>query len=307
MDLNLERIIRFCVVAEEMSFTRASQRLRVDQPWLSRQVQQLEAQLGFTLFERTTRRIALTKEGELFLTAARDLADAAERTRSVARSLSQERRQVLRLGVSRATFWLSARGALIETFSDRYPNTSVEVIGGLSPRILRALEGRKLDAGIIAIAEGIEGFDYLPLYRNRPTLMVPQEHELATLPELRMSDLKGIELITPMRDGNPLSFDLEYEPFFHAGVVPHRIPEGRAAAHHYATAERRFMLGRAGEKEAPASFVCREVVDTEARVEIGAVRNREDDREVVRKFWSAAQIVSKAAALTHAVSLSPVA
>lgn len=291
MDLNLERIIRFCAVAEEMSFTRASRRLNVDQPWLSRQVQQLEAQLGFALFERTTRRIELTEEGKIFLESARELAATAERTRSVGRALSQGRRRALRLGVSRATFWLPARDKVIETFTKRYPNCFVEVVGGLSPRILRALQSRKLDAGIVAISEGIEDFDYIPLYRNRPLLMVPQEHALAKRTEIHAADLKNIELVTPMREGNPRSFDQEYRPFFEAGMIAKNIPEGRAAALHYAMPERWCMLGREG--DAHDTFIAREVVDTEARIEIGAVRNPDDDREVIRKFWSAAQIVSE--------------
>lgn len=297
MDINLERILRFCVVAEEMSFTRASARLQVDQPWLSRQVQQLEAQLGFALFLRTTRKISLTKDGETFLAAAKELAVAARHIQSVARSLSQERRQILRLGVSRATFWIPARAELIETFRVRCPNTSVDLVGGLSPRILRAIERRKLDAGIIAISDGIDDFDYLPLYRYRPTLMVPKEHPLSALPEVRMKDLEGIELVTPMREGNPRLFDMEYEPFFTAGVVPHRIPEGRMAVYHYATTRRLFMLGHEGENVSSQSLVRKEIVDTTSHLEIGVVRNPSDDREVVRKFWSAAQIVSKAAKL----------
>ena len=57
---NLDRLIRFAVVAKEMSFSKAARRLNVDQPWLSRQIQQLEAQLGFALFVRSTRRVSLT-------------------------------------------------------------------------------------------------------------------------------------------------------------------------------------------------------------------------------------------------------
>ena len=278
MDLNLERIIRFCVVAEEMSFTKASRRLQVDQPWLSRQVQQLEAQLGFPLFERTTRRIALTPEGEKFLAVARELAEVADRTRAVARSLSQDRRQALRLGLSRATFWVPERAAVIETFKARYPRTTIEEVSGLSPRILRALERNKIDAGIIAITEGLEQLDYVPLHRSRPFLLVPQEHPLATKAEIYMKDLEGIELVTPMREGNPFAFDLEYEPFFKAGVRRRPIPEGRTAAYHYANTERLFMLANDAEKLKIPGLIPRTVVDSDALIEFGAVRNRGDVR-----------------------------
>src|SRR3546814_6300678 len=79
---NLDRLIRFSVVAEEMSFSKAARRLNVDQPWLSRQIQQLEAQMGFPLFVRSTRRVSLTDEGEALFASAHDLAEAAEQCRS---------------------------------------------------------------------------------------------------------------------------------------------------------------------------------------------------------------------------------
>src|SRR3546814_17438408 len=69
---NLDRLIRFSVVAEEMSFSKAARRLNVDQPWLSRQIQQLEAQMGFPLFVRSTRRVSLTDEGEALFASAQD-------------------------------------------------------------------------------------------------------------------------------------------------------------------------------------------------------------------------------------------
>src|SRR3546814_8454872 len=69
---NLDRLIRFSVVAEEMSFSKAARRLNVDQPWLSRQIQQLEAQMGFPLFVRSTRRVSLTDEGEALFASAHD-------------------------------------------------------------------------------------------------------------------------------------------------------------------------------------------------------------------------------------------
>jgi DNA-binding transcriptional LysR family regulator len=292
MDLNLERIIRFCAVAEELSFTKAAQNLHVDQPWLSRQVQQLEQQLGFALFERTTRRISLTYEGQVLLEAAKELAEVAERTRTVARSLSQERRQALRLGVSRATFWVPERERLIELFRSRAPKTSLNLVGGLSPRILNALKRRKLDAGIVATTDGLEAFDYIPIHRSRPFLLVPEEHPLAEKAQLQMKDLAGIELVTPTDVANPYGFKLEYGPFFRAGVLRRDIPEGRAAVYNFASARRLFMLAYSDDKSTEAGFVRKTVVDCESVLEFGAVRNRDDDREVVRKFWNTVKIIS---------------
>ena len=69
-NLNLERLLRFFAVAEELSFTRAATVLGIDQPLLLRQINQLQTQLGFPLFDRSGPRIALTPEVVGFLATA---------------------------------------------------------------------------------------------------------------------------------------------------------------------------------------------------------------------------------------------
>lgn len=75
MDIDPRLLPAFVVLAEELHFTKASQRLYIAQPALSQQIRRLEAQLGFELFDRTTRRVELTRAGELFLPGARRALD----------------------------------------------------------------------------------------------------------------------------------------------------------------------------------------------------------------------------------------
>ncbi|WBB59437.1 LysR substrate-binding domain-containing protein [Streptomyces sp. WMMC500] len=74
MDVHVRDLRYFAAVAEELSFTRAAERLYVSQPALSKQIRALERQLGFPLFERRARAIALTPQGAALLPAARELA-----------------------------------------------------------------------------------------------------------------------------------------------------------------------------------------------------------------------------------------
>src|SRR3954464_8876989 len=78
VDLDTRLLRAFVAVAEELSFTRAAQRLFLAQQALSSQVQQLETRLGLTLFERTTRKVALTDAGERLLPHARSALQALD-------------------------------------------------------------------------------------------------------------------------------------------------------------------------------------------------------------------------------------
>ncbi|NGN68498.1 LysR family transcriptional regulator, partial [Streptomyces sp. A7024] len=76
MDVHLRDLRYFAAVAEELSFTRAAERLYVSQPALSKQIRALERQLGFALFERRAREVALTPQGAALLPRARELGTA---------------------------------------------------------------------------------------------------------------------------------------------------------------------------------------------------------------------------------------
>ena len=115
LNINLERVVRFYHVAEGRSFIKAAKKMNVDQTWLSRQIQQLEAQVGCRLLERSTRYVTLTPEGLEFFEAAHELAEAAKRVRTLASSLGTPKRRELVLGISSSTFWVPARQRLVET------------------------------------------------------------------------------------------------------------------------------------------------------------------------------------------------
>ena len=78
--MELRHIRYFKAVAEEKSFTKAAEQLAIAQPPLSRQIQDLEAELGTTLFLRTPHKVSLTEEGELFLQYANQILDLVNRS-----------------------------------------------------------------------------------------------------------------------------------------------------------------------------------------------------------------------------------
>lgn len=290
LESSLERILRFIAVAEEMSFTRAAERLGVDQAWLSRQIRQLEEQLGFPLFERTTRKVALTPEGQRFQAEASSLVDVNDRINKVARLIYSELHHDLRVGVSPAYFWLPERDMLFTDFKKRFPQAQVSIKAAFTPKLINGLQSRKLDVALTTPFDASADLDYVPIHRSRPGLLIPTEMDISARQTLTLADLKGLPLAVPTARENPVAFNNQWAPLLAAGMIPHEIAEGRMAIMHYAMRERLIMLGYRSETLIGIeNFVFRPVLDTPAVTEVGVARMRNDERTAVRRFWACAQ------------------
>src|SRR6266700_1800948 len=125
MSFELRQLRYFVAVAEELNFTRAAQRLLMTQQPLSAAIRQLESDLGVQLFERTTRKVELTRAGEALLGEARELlrrADgAAERARRAASGST-----TLCVGVNSAAYG-DVAAAILEAYRARHADVQLEV------------------------------------------------------------------------------------------------------------------------------------------------------------------------------------
>ncbi|MCP3732806.1 LysR family transcriptional regulator [Sphingomonas sp. MG17] len=288
MDIDLARAVRFYYVAEGSSFIRAAQKLHVDPTWLSRQIQQLETQLGCQLLTRTTRQVTLTPEGRQFFTAAKHLAEAANRAQALAQSLEQKKSRQLAVGISSSTFWIPERQALLASFRTRHPDMAISTVAKTSTELFDELIQRTIDIAIIGAVQGHDEFDSIVIHRNRPFLFIPKESELAQKEQITMSDMAGLDIVCPMIYNN-YAFDLIYQPFLDAGARPHWAPEGPYAAMYIAASRRVCMIAWGFESMMSNSLVLREIVDCTAMIEVLALRNKDDERRSVRTFWATAR------------------
>jgi len=288
--IDLEKVIRFSVIAEHGSYTAAARLLRVDQPWLSRQIKQLEEQLGFSLFERTTRRVALTPHGETFLSQAQAVAKLARETDLVADTLRRETAGSIRIGVFRTSFWSRSRFQLLDLFERRTSHGAIDLVMDHTPQLLLALEAREIDAVLGTASEGGERFDRLLLERVTPQIVIPEEHPLASRDAVHMRDLAGCSLATGDMELNQVNFEMTYGPFRAAGMVLRPVVEGKVAIGHYSRRERLFMLsyGDVQEVDSEQGMATRPILDTTSRVEIWIYRNPGNDGELLRRLWSIA-------------------
>lgn len=125
--MELRHLRYFVAVAEESSVGRAARRLNVAQPALSRQIHDLERELGAALFERLPRGIALTDPGRAFLTEAQAMLEHADRAKQAARGFAHGQWGRVVVGYVEAANNSGVLPSAIRLHRERYPDVTVEL------------------------------------------------------------------------------------------------------------------------------------------------------------------------------------
>jgi DNA-binding transcriptional LysR family regulator len=142
--VELRQLVYFEAVVRHGGFSRAADQLRIAQPAVSAQVRRLEAELGTTLLERTTRRVTLTHAGQLFLVRARAVLDQLEQARVDLDQLASVLRGHLRIGATQGLASLDLP-RLLAGFHRRYAGVTLALRTGLIGALLGELEAGELD------------------------------------------------------------------------------------------------------------------------------------------------------------------
>jgi DNA-binding transcriptional LysR family regulator len=188
--LDLEQMRRFVVVAEELHFGHAAQRLGMAQPPLSRAIQQLERRMGVVLLERTSRAVSLTPAGVVFLAESHKALDAVA---AAVRRAQRAGRDVPRLLVVMKPH---GDGGLLERIMPVYRRdpdaVEVEVVVcGIGEQAQMLRDGRVDLAFLHAPHDDLSGFDTELLLTQDQVAVLPRSHRLAGRAALVLADLDG--------------------------------------------------------------------------------------------------------------------
>jgi len=188
--MELRHLRYFVAVAEELSFTRAAQKLRLAQPSLTRQVRNLEDELGVRLLDRSNNRVVLTEEGRLFLfDSKRLLAMCAESVAAVQR-LSRGENSDLNIGYV-ANIHYGLLPATLGAFRKLCPGVALNLFDMNSAEQFQALDGRKIDLGFVGLRPGLSGRHLLSECVARDTMLaaLPSHHSLARKRKVTLAEL----------------------------------------------------------------------------------------------------------------------
>jgi DNA-binding transcriptional LysR family regulator len=220
--MELRQLRYFVTVADELHFGRAADRLHIVQSAVSQQVRRLEAELGISLLDRTTRRVTLTAAGQRFLPEARAVLAAAERARESIADLVAARATMLRLGTSTGLGERLPR--VLAALREGIPGQAVELVSmPARDRLTQTADGG-LDAALVRGIASHPGLRLHPVWEDELVAALPASHPLAGNPSVALSQLAQLPLRMVPRDVNPPLVDLLFAACRANGLEPRLGP-----------------------------------------------------------------------------------
>ena len=219
VELRLYRYV--AAIAEELNFSRASAKLHVAQPALSRQIKQLEDYLGTLLFERDRRGVRLTPAGEAFNAEARLTLFHAQRAVDGARAAKGQQKGPWKLGY---TPLLDRRilAKVRQHLSVAHPTADIQLASSYTSEQADALMRGKLQAGLVILPIREEGLTSEGFHRQALVLALPEHHPLAGKAVVELSDLDRLPLVVLRGDLEP-RFGEDLKRIFGVARVQPRI------------------------------------------------------------------------------------
>lgn len=193
------RILRyFLAVAREEGVNRAAEALHITQPTLSRQLSQLEEEMGVKLFHRGSRKITLTNEGMLLRRRAEEILSLVDRAeKELACQEELEGRIVIGCGELAAAQILPE---IIEAFHERHPLVSYDIFTATADLVKEQMEKGLIDIGVLLEPVDIATFDFIRLAgKERWAVLMRSDDPLARKETVSAKDLEQLPLILPRR------------------------------------------------------------------------------------------------------------
>lgn len=194
------RVLRyFLTVAREEGINRAAEVLHITQPTLSRQMAQLEEEVGVTLFHRGARKITLTNEGILLRRRAEEILALVDRTEQelTEQDTLVEGRIVIGSGELTAVQKLPD---MIQSFHEKYPRVTYDIFTAGADVVKEQMEKGLVDIGVLLEPIDTSKFDFIRLKeKERWVVVMRPDDALAQKERISANDLKGAPLILPSR------------------------------------------------------------------------------------------------------------
>ena len=195
--MELRHLRYFVAVAEELSFTKGAHRLHVAQPALSRQIRDLEEEIGVHLLNRTNKHVELTPEGRSFMADAKRVLVGTTEIVESARRLSQRSTCTLNIGYV-ANLFYDVLSDTLPLFRHFFPTVSINLFDMTCGDQLDALAEGKIDLGFVGLSEPVQerGFQFQSVGSYKTVVALAKVNQLAKKAIVNLKDLEPMFFIS---------------------------------------------------------------------------------------------------------------
>jgi DNA-binding transcriptional LysR family regulator len=294
--MELRHLRYFVAIGEEENYRRAAQRLNVAQTALSTQIQDLEAELGFKLFDRLPRGVKLSAAGRLFLEDARrilrEVNEAAERAARVARGQSG----TLRIGFTENASWRGVVPDSLRQFRERQPDAELQLMPATSLEQIDAIRSGRLDAGFVFnMRKGDAELEHIPVAMQHVELALPKGHALTKLKKIRLRDLVDAPFVWFPRREAPVFYDRMMHECYRGGLKsPRIVQEGLNEATILSLVSHGMGVGwvnGTARSRCPEGVVIFSVVDLDMPLPLALVWRRDNTSPLLANFIAGVQLL----------------
>lgn len=206
--MELRHLKYFLAVAEELSFTRASEKLCISQPPLSRQIKELENEVGARLFDRNNKKVVLTDAGKYFKEEITNQLQSLEavvlQTKKISENISGE----YRIGYISSTFSETIT-KLVQFLTQKYPYLDIKLFDVTTTKQILALEQGKLDLGIIRAPLLSAKIDSQLWFKDSYSLVFNN----------KTSKIKNMNDLEELKDEVFVFFNKDYAPNYYRSLI----------------------------------------------------------------------------------------
>jgi DNA-binding transcriptional LysR family regulator len=292
--MELRHLRYFVGVAEEQHFGRAAERLRVAQPSLSRQIHDLESEMGFLLFDRLPRGVRLSAAGKLFLSDARRILQDVDEAKRRAERIALGKAGTLRIGIATAVSW---HGLVVDSFREfrrRQPDAELELHHLLSVHQVEAILSGRLDAGFVAnLTPWHKDLAHWEFAQDRMLLAVPKGHHLTKREGIRLRDLRDMPFVWFPRWVNPVIYDRMMRACARGGLsAPRIVQEATDRDTNLGLVQCRIGIAWMTEStrwHCPRGIVLLPVVDMNVRLPFSLIWKKDNSSPLLQKFVAQVQ------------------
>jgi DNA-binding transcriptional LysR family regulator len=290
--MELRHLRYFVAVAGEENVSRAALKLHVSQPGISRQIRDLEDEIGFTLFERSAKSVRLTAAGKVFLTGVREVLQQVEEVVKKARAAAGGTTGEINVGYA-PSLTVQILPPMLRAFQEQFPQMRVALHDLSSEEMLAQLAGKKLQVALTVPPLGklLRGLAFKELARYATVVAVAPGHPLAKLKAIALKQVASEPLIGLSRKDYP-EYHVEMKRLFATvGSRPNIAEEHEGGTSIIAAVE----AGR-GIALVPSSLACMvgerlkliPIKPALPPIPVGAVWLKENESELVKRFIAAA-------------------